>query len=92
MVFIFTLEMQLPSGINTIQTGCLACKLKRSEQHTKQQERAQRITEDINARGNMRNRIKLLKKKCLGKMNQESIEITDEHPLLRSDFMSVGAD
>lgn len=58
----------------------------------KQQERAQRITEDINARGNMRNRIKLLKKKCLGKMNQESIEITDEHPLLRSDFMSVGAD
>lgn len=46
MVFIFTLEMQLPSGINTIQTGCLACKLKRSEQHTKQQERAQRITED----------------------------------------------
>ena len=23
--FIFTLEMQLPSGINSIRTGCLAC-------------------------------------------------------------------
>ena len=33
----------------------------------------------------------MLNKKCLGKMNQESIEIRDEHPLLRSDFMSVGA-
>lgn len=67
-------------------------KLKHSDQQKNQQERAQRTTEEVNARGNMRNRIKLLKKKCLGKMNQESIEITDEHPLLRSDFMSVGAD
>ena len=66
-------------------------KLKHSDQQKNQQERAQRTTEDVNARGNMRNRIKLLKKKCLGKMNQEPTEIGDEHPLLRSDFISVGA-
>ena len=35
-------------------------KWKRSDQQKKQQERAQRTTEDVNARGNMRNRIKLL--------------------------------
>lgn len=34
-------------------------KLKHSDQQKNQQERAQR-TEDVNARGNMRNRIKLL--------------------------------
>jgi len=32
-----------------------------------------------------------VKEKCLGKMNQEPTEIGDEHPLHRSDFISVGA-